>query len=99
MLELTRRALLLLAVSVVLYPVAGTAQTPLTSELVADLPGEDPVIVTHAPGDFARVFIGTLDGRVFILTGGAVLPTPFLPERERKSTWESSSTRSRGPVA
>jgi len=37
-----------------------------------------PVYVTAPPGDLARLFIVERAGRIKILTGGAVLPTPFL---------------------
>ncbi len=37
-----------------------------------------PLYVTHAPDDFARVFIVEQKGRIKILKGGEVLDTPFL---------------------
>src|SRR5687768_3227875 len=62
---------------------AAEAQNALRSELVAS--GlEDPLYVTHAPGDFDRLFIvergGAGPGRISImdLDSGVVLPTPFL---------------------
>ncbi len=51
--------------------------TAITSELVAG--GFDkPVYVTHAPQDFDRLFIVEQTGRIRILKGGVLLPTPFL---------------------
>jgi glucose/arabinose dehydrogenase len=37
-----------------------------------------PVFVTSPPGDFDRLFIVEQTGRIRILTGGEVLPNPFL---------------------
>lgn len=55
---------------------AGVA-TPLTTELFAS--GlERPVFVTHAPGDFERVFVIEKRGRIRVILNGALLPTPFL---------------------
>jgi hypothetical protein len=55
-------------------PVA--ADTPLTTVLVAD--GFDsPVLVTSPPDD-DRLFVVDKPGLIYIVDGGAVLPTPFL---------------------
>ncbi len=43
----------------------------------------DPVFVTHAPGDFDRLFIVEQGGRIKILKNGSVLPTPFLDITDR----------------
>jgi len=43
----------------------------------------DPVFVTHAPGDFDRLFIVEQGGRIKILKNGSVLPTPFLNITDR----------------
>ncbi len=57
---------------------AGT--TPLTTVRVAS--SSDgifrPVYVTAPSGDYDRIFILEQSGRIKILTGGAVLPTPYL---------------------
>ncbi len=56
---------------------AQPVETPLTTVLVAS--GLDqPLYVTHAPGDHARVFIVEQGGKIKILKGGDLLPTPFL---------------------
>ncbi len=53
------------------------AQTPLSTIRVASGLVR-PVDVTHAPGDFSRVFIIEKQGRIRILRNGAVLGTAFL---------------------
>ncbi|MFM9995882.1 MAG: PQQ-dependent sugar dehydrogenase [Phycisphaerales bacterium] len=55
-----------------------SAQTPLKAEVFAENLLAAPVMVTHAPGDFARVFVVELDGHVEIVKDGTLLPTPFL---------------------
>ncbi len=56
--------------------VAG-AQAGITSERI--LTGlASPLFVTHAPGDFDRIFIIEQPGRVRIMKNGALLATPFL---------------------
>lgn len=37
-----------------------------------------PVFVTHAPGDYARLFILEQRGKIRLLKNGQLLPTPFL---------------------
>lgn len=68
------------ALLVTLFMVAATAaaaQTPLTRTLVAS--GlERPVWVTHAPGDFSRLFVLEKRGRVRVIKDGVLLATPFL---------------------
>lgn len=55
----------------------GAEDTPLATVLVAsDL--DRPLYVTHAPGDFGRLFIVEQSGRIKILNNGQVLGTPFL---------------------
>jgi len=51
--------------------------TPLTTVRVAS-PLSSPVFVTHAPGDFQRLFLVEQTGRIKILKNEVVLPTPFL---------------------
>ena len=53
------------------------AQTPLALELVATGLNR-PVLVTAPPGDLQRVFIVEQAGRIRIVQGGVLLPTPFL---------------------
>ncbi len=62
-------------------PVSGGVE-PFTTELVA-VALRRPVYVTHAPGDFDRVFIVEQGGKILILTGGSVLGTPFLDISDR----------------
>ena len=53
------------------------AGTPLTTIRVAS--GlSNPIFVTHAPGDYERLFILEQRGRIRILKGGQVLSTSFL---------------------
>src|SRR5688572_5544364 len=58
-----------------LPPVAGTP--PLTTVRVA-AGLVSPVDLQSAPGDRARIFIVEQPGRIRILRGGALVPTPFL---------------------
>jgi glucose/arabinose dehydrogenase len=51
-------------------------QPPLTSELVTNV--SNAVYLTHAPGDFDRIFIVQLNGSIRIVKDGALLTTPFL---------------------
>jgi hypothetical protein len=44
---------------------------------------DDPVYVTSPPGDLSRLFIVEQVGRIKILTGGAILPAPFLDISDR----------------
>lgn len=54
-----------------------SAGTPLATVRVAS--GlSNPVLVTHAPGDYDRLFILEQRGRIRILKNGQVLSTPFL---------------------
>ncbi|MFO0838489.1 MAG: PQQ-dependent sugar dehydrogenase [Phycisphaerae bacterium] len=53
------------------------AATPLTTVLVADGLVR-PIYVTHAPGDYSRIFIIEKQGFIRIVRNGALLPTPFL---------------------
>ncbi len=51
--------------------------TPLTAErIVFGL--TQPLYLTHAPGDFNRLFVLEKAGRIKIIENGVVLPTPFL---------------------
>ncbi len=58
--------------------VSGAAgQTALTTtRVVSGL--TQPLQVTHAPGDFSRMFVVERGGRIKIIQNGAVLPTAFL---------------------
>jgi glucose/arabinose dehydrogenase len=60
-------------------PRASLAQTTLTTTRVASGLNR-PVYVTHAPGDFNRVFIVQQTGEIMILDlqGGGLIGTPFL---------------------
>lgn len=50
---------------------------PLTTVLIADgIP--QPLFVTHAPGDYSRLFVAQKDGFVRIVEDGVLLTTPFL---------------------
>ena len=58
---------------------AAPAATPLTTQIVASRLTK-PLYVTHAPGDFDRIFIVEQTGEIRILNfqTGKVLKTPFL---------------------
>jgi len=57
--------------------VPAEAATPLTTIRVAS--GlQRPLFVTHAPGDFERLFVVEQAGRIRIIKDGVLLPTPFL---------------------
>lgn len=51
--------------------------TPLTTQLVANGLSQ-PLFVTHAPGDFDRIFVLEQLGRIRIIKNGVLLATPFL---------------------
>ncbi len=71
---MVRRALLL---SVLAVGVCLALEPPLTTQIVATGLTK-PLLVTHAPGDFARIFIVEQNGKIKIRKNGAILPTPFL---------------------
>ena len=48
----------------------------LDSVLVATV--DEPVFVTHAPGDFDRLFVLGRHGRIFVVSDGQLLDDPFL---------------------
>ena len=48
----------------------------LTVEHVTDI--EFPTDITHAPGDFQRLFVTSKSGVITVITDGVVQPTPFL---------------------
>ena len=52
-------------------------ETPLTTVRVASGLNQ-PLYVTHAPGDAERIFIVEQGGRIKILRDGLIVPTPFL---------------------
>ncbi len=54
----------------------------LALEVVASGLGSSPAYLAAPPGD-GRLFVVSLDGRVRIVEGGRVLPTPFLDIRDR----------------
>lgn len=58
-------------------PGAHAGEQALTTELVAGNLSS-PIEVTHAPGDFHRVFVLERAGYVRIIKDGVLLPTPFL---------------------
>ena len=70
---------LLAATALILLPLTANAVTPLKTIRVADALTQ-PVFVTHVPGDFSRVFIVELTGRIKILDlqTTTVLATPYL---------------------
>jgi len=49
----------------------------LTTVLVTD-GVRNPVYITHAPGDYDRIFIVSQRGQIHIVKRGTLLPTPFL---------------------
>ena len=77
----SQRTLILWSVMVVVVASCSdltmAASTPLTTVRVASGVNA-PVLVTHAPGDFDRLFIVGQLGEIWILKDGVVLGTPFL---------------------
>ncbi|RMF85927.1 MAG: hypothetical protein D6744_00520 [Planctomycetota bacterium] len=60
-----------------LWASTASAQTPLRLETVAT--GlERPIYVTHAPGDFTRLFVIEKRGFIRVIENGVLLPTPFI---------------------
>ena len=49
---------------------------PLGVEFIANV--DTPTHLTHAPGDFERLFVLERRGRIVVIANGAVLATPFL---------------------
>ena len=49
---------------------------PLGVEFIANV--ATPTHLTHAPGDFDRLFVPEQVGRIVVINDGAVLQTPFL---------------------
>ena len=49
---------------------------PLGVEFIANV--DTPTYLTHAPGDFERLFVLEKRGRIVVVKNGAVLLTPFL---------------------
>lgn len=74
---------LLLALLVASLALPALALPPVALEELATVPGQ-VTSIAHA-GD-ARLFVTTLEGRVWILSGGTVLPQPFLDIRNRVGT-------------
>jgi len=66
-----------LALSFLMVGVCLAVEPPLTTQIIATGLTK-PLLVTHAPGDFARIFIVEQNGKIKIRKNGAVLPTPFL---------------------
>jgi glucose/arabinose dehydrogenase len=68
-----------LCAALAVSPGASVAQIPLTTTRVASGLNR-PIYVTHAPGDFDRVFIVQQSGEIMILdlAGETLLGTPFL---------------------
>jgi len=67
------------------------AAVPLTYELELVASGlEQPIAIAHA-GD-QRLFVATQAGRILILDGGAIAPTPFLDLRDRVLTSEQEAS-------
>ena len=50
--------------------------SPLGLEFIANV--ATPTHLTHAPGDFERLFVLEKGGRIVVISNGAVLATPFL---------------------
>jgi glucose/arabinose dehydrogenase len=64
------------AMTILPLPALAT-EPPLTSVVVASGLTK-PLLVTHAPGDFARIFIVEQNGKIKIFKNGSVMATPFL---------------------
>ena len=54
----------------------GEGALPLGVEFIANV--ATPTYLTHAPGDFERLFVLEKRGRIVVIKNGAVLLTPFL---------------------
>ncbi|HKE00029.1 MAG TPA: PQQ-dependent sugar dehydrogenase [Planctomycetota bacterium] len=73
-----RHATLIPAIILAVLPAVASAQTPLTTRLVANGIAK-PLWVTAPPGDYDRIFVLEQDtARVRIIQGGLLLATPFL---------------------
>ena len=85
-----------LSAALAVSPGASLAQTTLTTTRVASGLNR-PLYVTHAPGDFNRVFIVQQTGEIMILDlqGGGVIATPFL---DLSGIVSSGSTRWGTPI-
>lgn len=60
-----------------LLSVPAALAVPVASEFVAD-GFNDPVFVTHAPGDTTRLFVVEQAGYIRLIKNGSVLGTPFM---------------------
>ena len=67
----------LVLATIALAGAAVHAQTPLTTVRVANGLVR-PIYVTHAPGDFERLFVVERAGRVRIIKNGTLLGAPYL---------------------
>ncbi len=65
-----------LAAGAVWSPRAATAEFPATAEHVAFV--SFPTFLTHAPGDFERVFVLEKAGRIRVIKDGELVQDPFL---------------------
>ncbi len=64
-------------ITIAIGSAVAAAQTPITLQTVAT--GlERPIYVTHAPGDYSRIFVIEKRGRIRIVKDGTLLATPFL---------------------
>lgn len=70
-------SLQLFSAVVLLATQSATAQTPLTTQLVAS-GYSSPIFVTYAPGDTTRLFVVEKGGIIKIIKNGTPLATPFL---------------------
>src|SRR5688500_8549586 len=57
-------------------PSAHAGGTPLTTEFVGGF--SSPIEVTHAPGDFERIFVLERAGVIKIVKNGVIQSAPFL---------------------
>jgi len=65
------------ALAIVLFAFPASAQVMVGGQFVTSGLTQ-PTFITHAPGDATRMFITEKAGRIKILQGTSILPTPFL---------------------
>lgn len=61
-----------------LAPIVATGQEPALTTVRIASGLSQPLFLTHAPGDFERLFVIEKIGRVRIIQNGLLVPTPFL---------------------
>lgn len=70
--------ILLMSLAVGFAARTAQATTPVLASVPVASGFTKPVFLTHAPGDFTRLFVVEQTGKIKIIKNGAVLPTAFL---------------------